>query len=232
MHVTFRCPPELEPILPRPIAAKRGLPDWLKTMPMTVTSEDAGGEIRTVKQCPPFVDAMSCGFLMPLACDLEVRGGRFSWSWDPPAVAGAQYTRSPISTHLPEQATGAPLHEPNRAFLKFNNFWTVALPDGWSLLCLHPINRVDLPFHTLTGLVDADRFCDGLIQFPARWTEPAFEGVLPAGTPVAQCIPVLREALELSFEALDGDTAARFAEVKTALAESPGVYKERFRVRK
>ena len=28
--VKFRCPPQMEPILPRPIPAVRGLPDWFK----------------------------------------------------------------------------------------------------------------------------------------------------------------------------------------------------------
>ncbi|MCE3249747.1 MAG: hypothetical protein K0R41_3572 [Geminicoccaceae bacterium] len=114
-------------------------------------------------------------------------------------------------------------------FLKFNNFWTIALEPGWSLLVVHPINRADLPFQTLTGLVDADRYGDGLIHFPARWLDAGFEGVLARGTPVAQCIPVRREALELAFAPLEGDAAARFAEVKDALAAEPGVYRKRYR---
>jgi hypothetical protein len=32
-HITFRCPPELEAILPKPVAAVQGLPDWFKAMP-------------------------------------------------------------------------------------------------------------------------------------------------------------------------------------------------------
>jgi hypothetical protein len=38
MTITFRCPPELEPILPRPIPAVLGLPDWFKTMPQRAFS--------------------------------------------------------------------------------------------------------------------------------------------------------------------------------------------------
>ncbi len=63
MKVQFRCPPELTDILPRPYAAKRGMPDWLKRMAATAPSSDLNGEIRTVKQCPPFVDAMGLGFI-------------------------------------------------------------------------------------------------------------------------------------------------------------------------
>jgi hypothetical protein len=199
MKVTFRCPPEWFEVLPRPVPAKEGLPEWLRAMPAEVLVAELGGEVRTLKHCPPFLDAMRTGFLMPLVADLRVADGAFSWDWDPPATALGRTTRSPLSFHHAEQATGAPLHDPERLFLKFNNFWTLELEPGWSVLVTHPINRADLPFETITGLVDADRFGDGLIQFPARWLDAGFEGVLARGTPVAQCIPVRREALELTF---------------------------------
>src|SRR5581483_4594007 len=54
--ITFRCPPELEPILPRPIAATLGLPEWFKAMPQTAFSAALQHESRTVKKCPPFID--------------------------------------------------------------------------------------------------------------------------------------------------------------------------------
>lgn len=40
--LTFRCPKELEGLLPPPIPAAQGLPDWLKTMPQEVSSEIMG----------------------------------------------------------------------------------------------------------------------------------------------------------------------------------------------
>jgi hypothetical protein len=229
MQVTFRCLPELYEILPPPLPARDGLPDWLRTMPGEALVAELGGKIRTLKHCPPLIDAMRAGFLMPLATDVRVEAGSFSWDWDLPQTALGRTTRSPLSFHHAEQALGSPLHDPERMFLKFNNFWTIALEPGWSLLVVHAINRADLPFQTLTGLVDADRYGDGLIHFPARWLDAGFEGVLARGTPVAQCIPVRREALELAFAPLEGEAAARFAEVKDALAAEPGVYRKRYR---
>jgi len=232
MQVTFRCPPELFEFLPRPVAAKDGLPDWLRTMPGEALVADLGGEIRTLKHCPPLIDAMRAGFLMPLAADVRVENGAFSWGWDLPATALGRTTRSPLSFHHAEQAEGSPLHDPERVLLKFNSFWTIALEPGWSLLVMHPANRTDLPFETLTGLVDADLYGDGLIHFPARWRDPHFEGLLPRGTAVAQCLPVRRAALELGFEPLAGAAAERFAAVKDALAAEPGVYRKRYRAAK
>ena len=46
--ITFRCPPELEAILPRPIPAVSGLPDWFKSMPAAAFSEITQAEQMTV----------------------------------------------------------------------------------------------------------------------------------------------------------------------------------------
>lgn len=232
MKVVFRCPPELKRLLPKPLPAKRGLPAWLRDMPMTVPSLDAGGDIRTLKQCPPFLDAMSAGFLIPLATDIEVDHGIFRWDWDLPPSRAGRYTRSPIAFHLSDQAEGAPFHQPDRMVVKFNNFWTIALKAGYSLLVTHPFNREDLPFRTLTGLVDADLYQDGFIQFPALWLDPDFVGRLAKGTPIAQCLPVPREALDLKFDELTAAAAERFAETKEAVSSEPGVYKRRYRAKK
>jgi hypothetical protein len=232
MQVTFRCPPELYEILPRPVAAKDGLPDWLRTMPGEALVADLGANVRTLKHCPPLIDAMRAGFMIPLAAEVRVEGGAFSWDWDLPRTALGRTTRSPLGFHHAEQAEGSPLHDPEQVLLKFNSFWTIALEPGWSLLAMHPANRRDLPFETLTGLVDADLYGDGLIHFPARWRDPEFAGVLPRGTPVAQCLPVRREALALAFEPLEGDSAERFAALKDALAAEPGVYRRRYRAAK
>ncbi len=90
-----------------------------------------------------------------------------------------------------------------QAAIKFNSFWTIECDEGWSLFATHPVNRDDLPFRTVSGLVDADRFHDGGINFPAVWTAPDFSGVLTKGTPVAQCFAVPRETPQLVFEPFD-----------------------------
>ncbi len=122
-----------------------------------------------------------------------------------------------------EQTAGSPLYAEDASIIKFNNFWTVELPPGHSLLCTHPFNRMELPFRTLTGLVDVDLYKDAFIQYPAVWLDPAFSGIVPKGTPIAQCIPVPRQALDLDFAELTGDAAARFIEVKEAVRLGPRI---------
>ena len=140
-QVTFRCSPELFEFLPRPVPATEGLPGWLRTMLGEALVAELGGAIGTLKHCPPLIDAMRAEFLMPLAADVQIENGAFSWDWELPATALGRTTRSPLSFHHAEQAEGSPRHDPERVFVKFNSFWTIALEPGWSLLAMHPANR-------------------------------------------------------------------------------------------
>jgi hypothetical protein len=232
MRVLFRCDPALIDRLERPRSARAALPDWLRQMPSRAFSDVHDAEVRTVKQCPPFVDAMSYGFVVPLPCDVKVSDGRLAWDWDLPPLSLDAHPRSPLSFHVPAQVTGTPFHHPDRVMVKFNSFWTVELEEGWSLFATHPVNREDLPFRTLTGLVDADRFSDVGILFPAAWIDPDFSGVLPRGTPVAQCFPVPRTGLDLSCVPFDAERQARYAATASALLDAPGHYRKSFRVKR
>jgi hypothetical protein len=64
--LTFRCPRELDGLIPPPVPAPQGMPGLIKEMPATAFSALIGAEDNTVKRCPPFIDAMTCGFLIPL----------------------------------------------------------------------------------------------------------------------------------------------------------------------
>jgi hypothetical protein len=232
MRVTFRCDPALIDRLARPIPARHALPEWLRTMPGTAWSALHDEDVRTVKHCPPFVDAMAFGFVIPLPCDVTVRDGVLSWDWELPQLSEEAHPRSPISFHVPAQVTATPFHDAATSVVKFNSFWTIELEPGYSLFATHPVNRADLPFRLLSGLVDCDRFSDVGVLFPAVWTNPGFEGVLPRGTPVAQCFPVARTTLELHCEALSAAGARRYDETAAALLSRRGVYRRKFRARR
>jgi len=232
MKIVFRCPPELAPVLPRPIPAKAGLPDWLRTMPAVAHAPELGIDLMTLKRCAPFLDAMSFGYLMPLPCDVTVSAGRLSWNWDLPPTPGCAFSRSPVALHAPAQVSGTPFANGARPVVKFNAFWTVELEPGWSLLCLHPLNRADLPFRAMAGLVDSDRYTQNFINFVVDWVDPDFEGTLARNTPIAQIVPIRREAHEAVFETLSGDSAAAFQTLRDSMDGTPGVYRRGHRVRK
>lgn len=233
LTVKFSCPPELEKVLPRPIPAVRGLPEWFKALPQNCFSSVSNKELMTVKKCPPFIDAMTYGYLMPLAADLKVANGEFTWDSKIPVAGSLRYlTRSPIDYHDNVQVKDTPYFDDDRFIVKFNNFWTIALPPGYSLFVTHPVNRADLPFTALTGLVDSDVYVDSLIHFPARWNDPDFSGVLPKGTPVAQCFPVRRERFVEQFETLSPEATERLIATGTAVNTETGVYRREFRAPK
>ena len=232
MTLTFRCPPALENVLPRPIPAVLGLPDWFKTLPAKAFNPTMGKDVETVKKCPPFIDAMTYGFLIPLAIDLKVEDGEFTWNFDVPEGIVSEYSHSPIGFHDPSQVAGTPFFDDDCFIIKFNNFWTIEAPPGYSLLFTHPLNRVDLPFTTLTGLVDCDTFSDSPVNFPARWHDAAFNGVLPKGTPVAQVFAVPRDAPRLEFESFDEPHQRTYEKTVAKVLESPNVYRKHFRARR
>ena len=232
MTLTFRCAPELDEVLPRPIPAVLGLPDWFKAMPHTAFNAILGEETETVKKCPPFIDAMTFGFLIPLATDLEVRDGEFTWNFDVPKGFVSEYSHSPIGFHDPSQVTGTPFFEEDQFIIKFTNFWSIQAPKGYSLLFTHPVNRTDLPFTTLTGLVDCDTFFHSMVNFPARWHDLGFNGVLSKGTPVAQCLPVKRESWDAHFDFLSSEATEQMIETRSAINRESAVYRRQFRAPK
>ena len=231
-RVTFRCPPELADVLPRPIPAVEGLPDWFKALPQKAVSSDLKGEHFTIKKCPPVIDAMTYGFFMPLAADLKLENGEFSWQTDWPGGEFANITRSPISFHDSSQVAGTPFFDEDQFIIKFNSFWTIQLPPGYSVLIMHPINRDDLPFRALSGLVDCDRYFEAFMQFPARWIDPGFNGVLPKGTPVVQCLPVKRESWLLQFDAMTEAEKQKVYDTSATVAATTGLYRHQCRAPK
>ena len=229
MTLTFRCPRELEGIAPPPVPAALGLPAWFKAMPQQAFNASLAKETDTVKRCPPFVDAMTSGFLIPLICDLKVENGEFSWDNELPAGGSVGFVRSPIGFHDPSQVTGTPLFDTDRFMIKFHNVWTIEAPQGFSLLFTHPVNRFDLPFTTITGMVDCDLYHDAWIHFPAYWHDANFNGVLPKGTPVAQCFPIRRDKWVARTAPFTDEETQRVHDTTNAIYGQRGVYRRQFR---
>jgi hypothetical protein len=73
---------------------------------------------------------------------------------------------------------------------KFQQEWTNKTPKGVSILFTHPSNRFDLPFRCFSGFVDTDKY-NLPVHFPFI-LKKGFEGIIPAGTPVAQLFPIKR----------------------------------------
>jgi hypothetical protein len=72
--------------------------------------------------------------------------------------------------------------------------WRIKVPTGYSVLFTQPLSRPELSFTCFSGFVDCDRF-DMTVNIRFAWTGQIGTFTLPAGTPMAQMIPIRRESL-------------------------------------
>ena len=215
--ITFRSiDPSLQ--IDRPVPSTKNVPSWYRTMP-GVTEK-----IQTVKKCVPFLDAFAMGYHIPLSADV---------SYD---KENAQFTYSsklaPVSHHFQSQTQEVELPpEFETQPHKWSNLWEIKTPRGYSTLFIHPLNRMDLPFYSFTGVVDTDKH-PLIINFPFVIRKD-FEGTIPQGTPIIQAIPFKRDKWSAEFL----DQFLKDAHNSTRLthqnAEPPfGWYKRKFWSRK
>ena len=190
--------------LPAPYPATRAVPDWLKNLPMEqpLQPQGPGGEAAprapTVKQCPPFLEAMTCGYIIPLAGDV-------TFEMEPSGTLRFTSEGNLIDTQHPAQVRGSPMQ--NALIVKFNNPWIVRTPPGYSTLFVPALNQFRFPFQVLAGLVETDTYYKQ-VHFPSLCLmRPGQTVTLKRGTPIAQAIPILRS--EWTSRAVTSDRAAR-----------------------
>ena len=135
----------------------------------------------TYKKCAPFLDAVSNGYIFYLTQDIEV----IKREDESPYIMWRLETLNPISWHNENQWDGLVYPENcHKTLYKWQNYFNIKTPRGYSTLFTHPHNRFDLPFYTLSGVVDTDKY-DLSVHFPF-FIKKDFTGVIKAGTPVAQ----------------------------------------------
>lgn len=176
--------------LPIPQPASKFIPQWYKNTPPIKDKE------LTAKRCVPLIDAFSFGYILVTPCNLYVstlENGEKIISED--LNIGDHF----VTQHLKLQVD---LFEIDKSFndqpFKFINFFNIATPRGYSCLFVHPINRTDLPFYTLTGVVDTDKH-PVPTNFPF-FIKQDFEGLIPVGTPIVQIIPFKRKNWNVKIE--------------------------------
>lgn len=203
---------------PEPYPAKGGVPEWLKRVPMDVKHPDQSGtDIPTIKQCPPFIEAMACGYIIPLAVDVMLRrDAQGSLSFE--AVGWKA-----IDTQHPLQYAGTPFEE--ELIVKFMNPWTIRTSPGYSTLFLPLLNQFTLPVQVLSGLVETDTYYRP-VHFPSICLMARGATVtLPRGTPLVQVIPIRRDEWRSSVG--PSDRPARVQIESDMTANRHNFYKER-----
>jgi hypothetical protein len=203
---------ELAAIQDHPIPASSSVPEWFKeSAPHIYNGKgyhdivkinkdmliNGGGWNSTFKHCLPFVDAITSGYFITTPSDILVinNNGTPYLKWN---------TTDTIvdNQHIDVLAGKFPIPEDcYDVVFRWTTEWKISLDPGYSILCLHPMNRFDLPFYTLSGVVDADRHPNSV--FVPFFLKKNFEGIIPAGTPIVQVVPFKREPWKSSIEELD-----------------------------
>jgi hypothetical protein len=211
-----------------PIPSSTHLPPYLRSIPAPTRSQPTfndNGYETNVRACAPFLDAATAGWTQYSWSDIhiEVNGAAIRYHFSD--------SQMPILSHRQMRAEMAQAYT---GYLPVEfmwlSQWQPQTPAGYSLLITHPLNRPDLPFLTTSGIIDADVFTvegNGQVPFYLR---AGFSGLIPAGTPLYQLIPIRRT--EWDRELLAHDAKRRPRTMRRLRRYFTGGYRREFWQRK
>lgn len=149
----------------------------------------------TAKRCFPLLDGITAGYIVTLWADILVSldaNGRpnIQWATSEPVVDGWH----------PDQVAGFDIPDDcHNMVFKYLHGWFIKTPPGYSVYITHPVGYQNLPFRTLTGVVDTDSLVT-TANSPFM-LKKGFEGIIEKGTPMFQVIPVKRDSWESEVSA-------------------------------
>lgn len=192
----------------KPLPMKRLIPEWYRQAESHWEAPDGHGHMMDgegLKKCMPYMDTLVTGYAILTPYDIFVKEneeGKLEISWNAPDSLTSFVNERPkeLGSTMPRPAG----HHPNH--LVWSGVWGFKTPRGYSALLTHPLNRFDLPFTTTSGIIDSDEwFSPGNIPF---FMKEGFTGVIPAGTPIVQVIPIKRK----SWKMIQNDTGLQYSE--------------------
>jgi hypothetical protein len=176
-----------------PTPAAFEIPQWYKDTPSYKNNEKKPDQTNnipsTVKKCMPVFDAMTSGYIIKSYTDVYIsqKYGHPWFEWP---------SMGPISFHPIEQAEKHPKQN-GIPYPKWVNAWSIKTPKGYSCLFIPPMHR-DNVFEILPGIVDTDKLL-AAVSFPFTLKSNSWEGLIPAGTPIAQVIPFERKSWKMEI---------------------------------
>jgi hypothetical protein len=180
------------------------------------------GKILTYKSCPAMFDIMGSGYTLLTPCDIEFFNNKDSIACK---ILDPKYpTFCTPRDPMPQFENPHGYHQSHFAW--FSN-WSVEVPEGYSVLYSQPFNRFELPFLTVSGIIDNDKVnLPGSMPF---FLQDNFTGIIPAGTPFVQLLPFKRE--DWTSEHIENDSMSIVKKVientKKYRVPNGGVYKNK-----
>jgi len=189
-----------------PIPAASILPNWWKEGESFINRETGALDMSTpdlkaagMKSCMPFLDALNSGYFLTTWVDIEITkndGVEIKYKYLDKNSKG-ENIYSAIDWGMVKERNGAigyTIPRPaghSHNHMVWDSKWGWEVPKGWSVLVTHPLNQAQLPFTTLSAIVDSDRYVPhGNIPF---FLKEGWTGVIEKGTPFAQLIPINRQ---------------------------------------
>ena len=192
-----------------PVLTKTNIPDWYKKLTHSY-------ENQTVKGCMPFLDTLTCGYILKIPTDYKIRHNVEFEGKKRSGFDSAQQMMNSIAEkvninyqgkpefHSTDQLKGSPYVEKNKnlSFHKILNPWIIKTPPGYSTLFVPPLNNADDRFSIIPGIVDTDSF-ENEVNFPIVINGDKYEildTILERGTPYVQCIPFRRDSWKMEVK--------------------------------
>lgn len=237
LEITFTNTSGIDLSLYEPQPARLVIPDWYKNTESYLSEKKAplgdGQTSATIKRCMPVFDAITAGYILTTYVDVYVSqkdGISISKSTGRKKKIKVPWyewpSYGPIQFHPIEQAPEHPLAN-GFSYPKWINPWSIRTPENWSILFMPPMHRENQPFQILPGIVDTDKYFSPT-NFPFVLNDVTFEGLIPAGTPMAQVIPIRRDSWEVKVGGPDEikDQVAISQQLRSSFFDS---YKRKFR---
>lgn len=210
-----------------PKPAIKEVPEWYKNtseyisnIGRVITNENETPH--TIKKCMPVFDAITAGYILYTQVDIQItqRDGLPYYHWP---------SQNAIEFHPISQAELHPKRN-EAPYPKFINPYTISTPPGYSTLFLPPLHNPNKVFTVLEGFVDTDKY-KATVNFPFVLNDVKWEGIIEAGTPMVQVIPIKRDSwkYKIGSEKERKENELMYQKLKVFLFNS---YKKQFWSRK
>jgi hypothetical protein len=174
----------------KPVPSSTLIPTWWKKMPVYSSLENKlllnPSPTVTSKKCFPLLDSITAGYIVKLWADIMVTqtpdGPYIQWNTSQEVVASWPYDMSK-GFEIPEGFS--------KTVFKYMHGWIIKTPKNYSCLITHPVGYQNLPFKTLSGIIDTDKL-NTFANSPFV-VKSNFEGIIEKGTPMFQVLPFKRD---------------------------------------
>jgi len=171
-----------------PKPASHFLPEWYKKTNSYINNEKSIDMINsntgTIKKCIPVFDVLTAGYIITTYADIYVKkneNGDITYIQSQGQVAEHSIVQAPYHPFMNQHP-----------YPKIVNPWSIKTPKGYSILIIPPVHGGNEFLKIAEGFVDTDRY-HAAINFPFVLNDVNWEGLIPAGTPIAQIIPIKRD---------------------------------------